>query len=57
VRDVSRQAVDLHMKPGATAAQSDLALRLVRRPPVDAARYDRVWRRVHALAGAYEMAP
>jgi hypothetical protein len=57
VRDCSRHALDLHMKPGSTAAQSDLALRLVRKPGVDAARYGRVWQLVHGLHDAYEMAP
>jgi acyl-CoA dehydrogenase len=45
------------MKPTATAAQAELAMRMLRRPVMDAGRYDRVWRSVHALAGTYEMAP
>lgn len=57
VRDCSRHALDLHMKPVSTAAQMDYALRMVRKPAVDASRYDRVWRVVHALHDAYEMAP
>ena len=57
VRDLSRHALDLHMKPSSTAAQMDHALRMVRKPAVDSARYDRVWHAVHALAGAYEMNP
>ena len=57
VRDFSRHALDLHMKPSTTAAQMELALRMVRKPAVDGERYDRVWRTVHALADAYEMAP
>ncbi|MCL4848662.1 MAG: acyl-CoA dehydrogenase, partial [Acidobacteria bacterium] len=57
VRDCSRHALDLHMKPASTAAQVDYALRMVRKPAVDAPRYDRIWRAVHALHDAYEMAP
>ncbi len=57
VRDLSRHALDLHMKPSSTTAQMEHALRMVRKPAVDPARYDRVWRTVHALAGAYEMNP
>jgi acyl-CoA dehydrogenase len=57
VRDCSRHALDLHMKPASTAAQMELALRMVRKPVVDAARYGRVWQLVHGLHDAYEMAP
>ena len=57
VRDVSRYAVQLHGKPSTTPQQMDFCLRMIRKPAVDDARYQRVWAEVHALAGAYEMNP
>ncbi|MFJ2770945.1 acyl-CoA dehydrogenase family protein [Streptomyces sp. NPDC087300] len=57
VRDFSAHAVELHGKDSATQAQQDWALGAVRRPVVDEARSARVWERVEALAGTYEMAP
>ncbi|WP_435601576.1 acyl-CoA dehydrogenase family protein [Streptomyces sp. C10-9-1] len=57
VRDFSAHAVELHGKDSATGAQQRWALSAVRRPVVDAERSARVWERVEALAGAYEMAP
>lgn len=57
VRDFSGHAVELHGKDSATEEQQEWALSSVRRPVVDPARTERVWQRVEALAGAYEMAP
>jgi hypothetical protein len=57
VRDFSGHAVELHGKDSATAQQQEWALNSVRRPVVDQARTERVWQRVEALSGAYEMAP
>ncbi|MFF3212680.1 acyl-CoA dehydrogenase family protein [Streptomyces sp. NPDC002886] len=57
VRDFSAHAVELHGKDSATADQQAWALGAVRRPAVDADRSARVWARVEALAGAYEMKP
>ncbi|MFI8199041.1 acyl-CoA dehydrogenase family protein [Streptomyces sp. NPDC085942] len=57
VRDFSAHAVELHGKDSATAAQQEWALGAVRRPVVDTARSTRIWERVEALSGAYEMAP
>ncbi|MEU5777026.1 acyl-CoA dehydrogenase family protein [Streptomyces venezuelae] len=57
VRDFSAHAVELHGKDSATADQQTWALGAVRRPVVDDARSARVWERVEALAGTYEMAP
>ncbi|MFG2620802.1 acyl-CoA dehydrogenase family protein [Streptomyces sp. NPDC048507] len=57
VRDFSAHAVELHGKDSATAAQQAWALGAVRRPVADEARSARVWDRVEALAGTYEMAP
>ncbi|MFD0265012.1 acyl-CoA dehydrogenase family protein [Streptomyces sp. NPDC127106] len=57
VRDFSGHAVELYGKDSATAEQQAWALGAVRRPVVDEARAARVWSRVEALSGAYEMAP
>ncbi|WP_329416484.1 acyl-CoA/acyl-ACP dehydrogenase [Streptomyces sp. NBC_00704] len=57
VRDFSAHAVELHGKDSASAEQQRWALGAVRRPVVDAARSERVWQRVEALSGAYEMMP
>ncbi|MEU2392298.1 acyl-CoA dehydrogenase family protein [Streptomyces sp. NPDC007369] len=57
VRDFSGHAVELYGKDSATAGQQAWALGAVRRPVVDEARSARVWSRVEALSGAYEMAP
>ncbi|MEV6315623.1 acyl-CoA dehydrogenase family protein [Streptomyces sp. NPDC051776] len=57
VRDFSAHAVELHGKDSATEAQQEWALGAVRRPVTDAERSARVWARVEALSGAYEMKP
>ena len=57
VRDFSTYAVALHGKPTATQAQRDWALGAIRNPVPDAERFNRVWARVKAYDGAYEMAP
>ncbi len=56
VRDFSGHSVELHGKDSATARQQAWALGAVRRPVVDEARSERVWQRVEALSGTYEMA-
>jgi acyl-CoA dehydrogenase len=57
ISDFSSYAVALHGKPTSTRAQQDWALDVVRRPVPDAERFGRVWERVRAYDGAYEMAP
>ncbi|MEW2630810.1 acyl-CoA dehydrogenase family protein [Streptomyces sp. NPDC048389] len=57
VRDFSAHAVELHGKDSATARQQSWALAAVRRSVVDEGRSARVWARVEALSGAYEMKP
>ncbi len=57
VRDFSAYAVALHGKPSSTQAQQEWALGAVRKPVTDADRFGRVWRRVKAYDGAYEMRP
>ena len=56
VRDFSGHAVELHGKDSATERQQEWALASIRRPVVDEARTERVWQRVEALSGTYEMA-
>ncbi|NEA99613.1 acyl-CoA dehydrogenase family protein [Streptomyces sp. SID13726] len=56
VRDFSGHAVELHGKDSATERQQEWALSSVRRPVVDETRTERVWQRVEALSGTYEMA-
>jgi acyl-CoA dehydrogenase len=57
VRDFNTYAVALHGKPTATTAQQDWALSAIRKPVPDAARFTRIWERVRAYDGAYEMRP
>ena len=58
VRDFSRHALALHSKPTSTAQQMELCLRMLRKPAVDAARFQRVWKeQVLPLKDAYEMSP
>lgn len=55
VRDFSTTAIELHGKDSSTEAQQEWALGAVRKPVIDAARGDRVYAEVRALAGAYVM--
>jgi len=56
VRDFSKFALQLYEKPSSTAAQMEIAMRMIRRPAVDEARFRRVLAdHVYSLAGAYEM--
>ncbi|MEU9160963.1 acyl-CoA dehydrogenase family protein [Streptomyces sp. NPDC048424] len=57
VRDFSQHAIELHGKDSTTAEQQAWALGSIRRPVIDEARAARVWARVEALSGTYEMAP
>jgi acyl-CoA dehydrogenase len=57
INDFNTYAVALQGKPTSTPAQQDWALDAIRKPVADAARFDRVWERVKAYEGAYEMAP
>lgn len=57
VQDFSVAAVDLHGKSSSTDAQQAIALAALRKPVVDAERFDRVWARVRDLSGAYAMTP
>jgi acyl-CoA dehydrogenase len=56
VRDFSRFALALHSKPSSTDAQMERCLRMIRRPVVDAGRFDRVWEgEVCRMQGRYAM--
>lgn len=56
VRDFSKYALQLYSKPSATQEQMDFCLKMIRKPIVDSARYDRVWKNsIYLLKGAYEM--
>jgi alkylation response protein AidB-like acyl-CoA dehydrogenase len=57
VRDWSAYATELHGKASSTDKQQAWALEAVRKPVVDPDRAARVFERVRALAGAYEMSP
>ncbi len=56
VRDFSAFALQLRDKPSATGRQRWFCGRMMKRPAMDAARFDRVWTdRVEALRGVYTM--
>jgi acyl-CoA dehydrogenase len=57
VRDFSKFALQLHGKASSTPAQMDICLRMIRKPAVDDARYQRAWQEVYELRGVYEMSP
>lgn len=58
VRDFNAYAVELSDKPATTDAQARYALRMIRRPAHDPARYDQIWKEhVLPLSGAYRMRP
>lgn len=58
VRDFNAYAVELSDKPATTDAQARFALRMIRRPAHDPARYDQTWKdHVLPLSGAYRMRP
>jgi acyl-CoA dehydrogenase len=56
VRDFSKFALQLYSKTSSTAVQRFLCRRMIRKPVVDQARFERVWERhVSSLEGAYRM--
>lgn len=57
VRDLSRHALSLYSKPTSTDKQQEYCLKMIRKPAVDDARYQRVWEQVYDLKDAYEMNP
>jgi acyl-CoA dehydrogenase len=57
VRDFSRHALNLYSKPSSSETQMASCLKMIRKPVLDEARYQRVWQQVHDLQDEYEMAP
>ncbi len=57
VQDFSAAAVDLNGKASSTDAQQAIALAALRKPVVDAERFENVWTRVRDLSGVYAMHP
>jgi acyl-CoA dehydrogenase len=58
VRDFSKFALQLYSKTSSTASQMDGALKMIQKPVVDEARFQRVWQKaVLALTDSYEMNP
>jgi len=56
VRDFSKFALQMYGKPSSTPVQMDYCMKMIRKPAVDAARYNRVWENhVYALKDLYEM--
>jgi acyl-CoA dehydrogenase len=56
VRDFSKFALQLYSKTSSTTRQRLLCRRMIRKPVVDQARFERVWEKhVVALEGAYRM--
>jgi acyl-CoA dehydrogenase len=58
VRDFSKFALQLYSKTSSTRLQRFFCRRMIRKPVVDEARFERVWKRhVYALRGTYQMNP
>ncbi|MCP4044969.1 MAG: acyl-CoA dehydrogenase [Gammaproteobacteria bacterium] len=56
VRDFSAYALEFHNKPSSTETQMDYARRMIRKPFVDEARYQKVWEEhVFTMRGQYKM--
>jgi acyl-CoA dehydrogenase len=56
VRDFSKYALELYSKTSSTARQMELCLKIIRKPVVDTARFERVLEsHIYALRGAYRM--
>jgi acyl-CoA dehydrogenase len=58
VRDFSKYALQMYQKPSSTEKQMELCMKMIRKPAVDEARYQRVLNnQVYALKDVYEMKP
>ena len=56
VRDFSKFALQLFSKNSSTAIQQEICLRMIKKPVLDLARYDRVWNKyVYAMKDTYRM--
>lgn len=58
IRDFSKYALQIHAMPSSTEAQMAHCMKMIRKPVVDEARYQRIWNEhVFALKDAYTMNP
>jgi acyl-CoA dehydrogenase len=58
VRDFSEAALTLHNKPSSTPGQMEFCRQMLRKPVVDPAQYEKVWKEhVYAQKGVYDMKP
>ncbi len=58
IRDFSKFALQIYSKKIATEEQQAMCMKMIRRPVVDDARYNRVWENhVYAVKGTYAMNP
>lgn len=58
VRDFSKFALQLYSKPSSTTKQMEYCQKMLRKPHIDEARYQKVWSEyVYGLRGSYELNP
>jgi acyl-CoA dehydrogenase len=58
VRDFSKFALQLYLKPSSTGKQMEISLRMIKRPNVNQPQFDRLWETyVNSLKDQYEMQP
>ncbi|MGV7928872.1 MAG: acyl-CoA dehydrogenase [Spirochaetota bacterium] len=56
VRDFSKFALQLYSKPSANDKQQAICLKMIMKPVVNAARFDKIWKEhVYAMKGQYKM--
>ncbi|HSV97139.1 MAG TPA: acyl-CoA dehydrogenase [Spirochaetota bacterium] len=56
VRDFSKFALQLYSKPSASDKQQEICLKMIMKPVVNAARFDKIWKEhVYAMKGQYKM--
>jgi len=56
VRDFSKFALQLYSKGSSTKQQMDIFLRMIRKPDVNVARFEKIWKKhVYALKDCYTM--
>jgi len=56
VRDFSKFALQLYSKTSSTSEQMDLCMKMIRKPVVDTARFERVLENhIYSLKGQYRM--
>lgn len=55
IRDMSHHALTLSQQESCTKEQAEWCQKISRKPQADAARYNRAWKAVESLDGAYEM--